>query len=95
MVNRNRVITRESIAEHIWGDNSTFADNLILSTVILKTSGRKLSRKREYYLHNIYGIDINSVNDEIASKNEPGLFILSASAFAVAGLVTILFSHVP
>ena len=57
MVNRNRVITRESIAEHIWGDNSTFADNFDFIYSHIKNIRKKIEQKKgRNYLHNIYGI---------------------------------------
>lgn len=57
MVNRNRVITRESIAEHIWGDNSTFADNFDFIYSHIKNIRKKIEQKKGgNYLHNIYGI---------------------------------------
>ena len=57
MVNRNRVITRESIAEHIWGDNSTFADNFDFIYSHIKNIRKKIEQKKgEKYLNNIYGI---------------------------------------
>jgi DNA-binding response OmpR family regulator len=57
MVNRNRVITRESIAEHIWGDNSTFADNFDFIYSHIKNIRKKIELKKgRNYLHNIYGI---------------------------------------
>ncbi|MCX6254095.1 MAG: response regulator [Bacteroidia bacterium] len=44
IVNRNRVITRESIAEHVWGDNISFADNynFILSFIFKDQLNEKL-----------------------------------------------------
>jgi len=57
MVNRNRVITRESIAEHTWGDNSTFADNFDFIYSHIKNIRKKIEQKKgKNYLHNIYGI---------------------------------------
>jgi Response regulators consisting of a CheY-like receiver domain and a winged-helix DNA-binding domain len=57
MVNRNRVLTRESIAEHIWGDNSTFADNFDFIYSHIKNIRKKIELKKgKNYLHNIYGI---------------------------------------
>jgi DNA-binding response OmpR family regulator len=57
MVNRDRVITRESIAEHIWGDNSTFADNFDFIYSHIKNIRKKIEQKKgRNYLHNIYGI---------------------------------------
>jgi len=57
MVNKDRVITRESIAEHIWGDNSTFADNFDFIYSHIKNIRKKIEQKKgRNYLHNIYGI---------------------------------------
>jgi len=57
MVNRDRVITRESIAEHIWGDNSTFADNFDFIYSHIKNIRKKIEQKKgSNYLQNIYGI---------------------------------------
>ncbi|MGD0342277.1 MAG: response regulator transcription factor [Bacteroidales bacterium] len=57
MVNKDRVITRESIAEHIWGDNSTFADNFDFIYSHIKNIRKKIEQKKgNNYLHNIYGI---------------------------------------
>jgi DNA-binding response OmpR family regulator len=57
IVNKNKVITRESIAEHVWGDNISFADNYDFIYSHIKNIRRKIELiDGKNYLHNIYGI---------------------------------------
>jgi DNA-binding response OmpR family regulator len=57
IVNRNKVITRESIAEHVWGDNISYADNYDFIYSHIKNIRRKIELNNgKNYLHNIYGI---------------------------------------
>ena len=57
MVNRNKLITRESIAEHVWGDNISYADNYDFIYSHIKNIRKKIElRNGRNYLHNIYGI---------------------------------------
>jgi DNA-binding response OmpR family regulator len=57
MVNRNKVITRESIAEHVWGDNISYADNYDFIYSHIKNIRKKIDQKNgRNYLNNIYGI---------------------------------------
>ena len=57
MVNRNKMITRESIAEHVWGDNVSYADNFDFIYSHIKNLRKKIELKNgTNYLHNIYGI---------------------------------------
>jgi DNA-binding response OmpR family regulator len=57
IVNKNRVITRESIAEHVWGDNISCADNFDFIYSHIKNIRRKIELQNgKDYLHNIYGI---------------------------------------
>jgi DNA-binding response OmpR family regulator len=57
VVNRNRVISRESIAEHVWGDNISIADNYDFIYSHIKNLRKKIELKNgRNYLHNIYGI---------------------------------------
>ena len=57
MVNRNKLITRESIAEHVWGDNISYADNFDFIYSHIKNLRKKIDlNKGKNYLHNIYGI---------------------------------------
>jgi DNA-binding response OmpR family regulator len=57
IINRDRVITRESIAEHVWGDSISSADNYDFIYSHIKNIRKKieLNNGRDY-LHNIYGI---------------------------------------
>ncbi len=57
ITNQNRVLTRESIAEHLWGDNADMADNFDF----IYTHIRNLRRKIEdaggnNYLQSVYGL---------------------------------------
>jgi DNA-binding response OmpR family regulator len=57
IINRNRVITRESIAEHVWGDNISYADNYDFIYSHIKNIRKKIElHNGEDYLHSIYGI---------------------------------------
>ena len=57
MVNRNKMITRESIAEHVWGDNISYVDNFDFIYSHIKNLRKKINLKNgKNYLHNIYGI---------------------------------------
>jgi DNA-binding response OmpR family regulator len=57
IVNRNKVITRESIAEHVWGDNISYADNYDFIYSHIKNIRKKIELNNgKNYLHNIYGI---------------------------------------
>jgi DNA-binding response OmpR family regulator len=57
IVNRNKVITRESIAEHVWGDNISYTDNYDFIYSHIKNVRRKIEEKNgKNYLHNVYGI---------------------------------------
>lgn len=57
IVNRNKVITREAIAEHVWGDNISYADNYDFIYSHIKNIRKKIEMNNGLnYLHNIYGI---------------------------------------
>ena len=57
MVNRNKLITRESIAEHAWGDSISYADNFDFVYSHIKNLRKKIGLKKgKNYLHNFYGI---------------------------------------
>ena len=57
MVNRNKMITRESIAEHVWGDNISYVDNFDFIYSHIKNLRKKIELNNgRNYLHNIYGI---------------------------------------
>jgi DNA-binding response OmpR family regulator len=57
MVNRDKLITRESIAEHVWGDDISYADNFDFIYSHIKNLRKKIGQKNgRNYLHNIYGM---------------------------------------
>jgi len=57
IVNRNKVITRESIAEHVWGDNISYADNFDFIYSHIKNIRKKIElNKGRNYLHSMYGL---------------------------------------
>lgn len=57
VVNKDRVISKNSIAEHIWGDNSDQLDNHDFIYVHLRNLRKKLSEKGcTDYVETIYGI---------------------------------------
>jgi DNA-binding response OmpR family regulator len=56
-VNRNKVITRDSLAEHIWGDSLSYADNFDFIYSHIKNIRKKIELKGgKNYIHNVYGI---------------------------------------
>lgn len=57
MTNRNRLITREAIAEHVWGDNFSFADSFDFIYSHIKNLRKKISNNNgKDYFHSIYGM---------------------------------------
>jgi DNA-binding response OmpR family regulator len=57
MVNRDKLITRESIAEHVWGDDISYVDNFDFIYSHIKNLRKKIGQKHgRNYLHNIYGM---------------------------------------
>jgi len=57
IVNKNKVITREAIAEHVWGDNISYSDNFDFIYSHIKNLRKKIEQKNgSDYLNNIYGI---------------------------------------
>lgn len=57
VVNQNRVLTKEAIAEHLWGDHIDMADNFDFIYTHIKNLRRKIETKGgANYLKTIYGI---------------------------------------
>jgi DNA-binding response OmpR family regulator len=55
--NQNRVITKETIAEHLWGDYIDTADSFDFVYTHIKNLRKKLQEKEiKDYLQNIYGV---------------------------------------
>ena len=54
--NRGRVLTKEAIAEHLWGDFADSADSFDFVYSHIKNLRRKLAEKTNTdYFHNVYG----------------------------------------
>jgi DNA-binding response OmpR family regulator len=57
IVNKNKVITREALAEHVWGDNISCSDNYDFIYSHIKNIRKKIELNNgRNYLHNIYGL---------------------------------------
>jgi DNA-binding response OmpR family regulator len=57
IMNRNKVITRESIAEHVWGDDISYADSYDFIYSHIKNIRKKIElNDGSNYLHSVYGI---------------------------------------
>ena len=55
--NTNRVLTKETIAEHLWGDYIDMADSYDFVYAHIKNLRKKLQKKGvENYIHTIYGL---------------------------------------
>ena len=62
--NRGRVLTKESIAEHLWGDFADSSDSFDFVYSHIKNLRRKLSDKTGIdYFHNVYGSGYSFVTD--------------------------------
>ena len=62
--NRGRVLTKESIAEHLWGDFADSSDSFDFVYSHIKNLRRKLSDKTGFdYFHNVYGSGYSFVAD--------------------------------
>ena len=63
--NKNRVVSKSALAEHLWGDNSDRLDNFDFIYNHVKNLRKKLLEKRcEDYLQTIYGIGYNFKTQE-------------------------------
>lgn len=57
MLNKNRLVTKSALAEHVWGDNSDNADNFDFVYYQIKNLRKKLqSANAEIEIRSIYGI---------------------------------------
>lgn len=57
MVNRDKLITHQSIAEHVWGDNISNEDNFDFIYGQIKNLRKKIEQKNGgNYIHSIYGM---------------------------------------
>ena len=57
VVNKNRVLTKEAIAEHLWGDQIDMADSFDFIYTHIKNLRKKiLEKKGKDYIKSIYGL---------------------------------------
>ncbi|MDR2383740.1 MAG: response regulator transcription factor [Prevotellaceae bacterium] len=57
ITNKNRLITKDTLAEHVWGDNFDFADNFDFVYSQVKNLRKKLKTENsDIIIENIYGI---------------------------------------
>lgn len=57
LLNKNRLVTKSALAEHVWGDNSDDADNYDFVYYQIKNLRKKLhSANAEIVIESIYGI---------------------------------------
>ena len=65
MANKNRVVSKNALAEHLWGDNADRLDNFDFIYNHVKNLRKKLLEKKcEDYLQTIYGIGYNFKTQE-------------------------------
>ncbi len=64
VANKNRLLTRESIAEHLWGDNIDLADNFdFIYTHINNLRKKMLKAGGNDYIKTVYGIGYKFTNE--------------------------------
>ncbi len=57
IVNKNRVLSKNAIATHLWGDNMDYADSYDFIYTHIKNLRKKLENAGvENYLHSVYGL---------------------------------------
>ncbi len=57
MLNKNRLVTKNALAEHVWGDNTDQADNLDFVYYQIKNLRKKLlASKATFEIESIYGV---------------------------------------
>ena len=55
MTNQGRVLSKEIIAEHLWGDNSDLADNFDFIYVHINNLRKKITAYGAKYIKTAYG----------------------------------------
>jgi DNA-binding response OmpR family regulator len=62
--NKNRVLTKEAIAEHLWGQEIDMADSFDFIYTHIKNLRKKMLEKGGHdYIHTIYGMGYKFVNE--------------------------------
>ena len=69
--NKNRLLTRESIAEHLWGDNIDLADNFDFIYSHIKNLRKKIMKAGgNDYIKSVYGMGYKFTDHNISCKME-------------------------
>jgi DNA-binding response OmpR family regulator len=63
ITNKNRVLSKEIIAEHLWGDNIDLADNLDFIYVHINNLRKKLTQEGAKYIRTAYGSGYKFIED--------------------------------
>ncbi len=63
MTNQGRVLSKEIIAEHLWGDNSDLADNFDFIYVHINNLRKKLTGEGAKYIKTAYGSGYKFIGD--------------------------------
>ncbi len=63
MVNKNRVLSKEAIAEHLWGDHIDLADNFDFIYVHINNLRKKLTKVAADYITTVYGMGYRFAQD--------------------------------
>ena len=63
MTNKGRVLSKEIIAEHLWGDNSDLADNFDFIYVHINNLLKKLTGEGAKYIKTAYGSGYKFIED--------------------------------
>ena len=63
MTNKGRVLSKEVIAEHLWGDNSDLADNFDFIYVHINNLRKKLTGEGAKYIKTAYGSGYKFIDD--------------------------------
>ncbi|MEJ4087008.1 response regulator transcription factor [Galbibacter orientalis] len=63
VTNKNRVLSKEIIAEHLWGDNSDLIDNFDFIYVHVNNLRKKLTKEGAKYIKTAYGSGYKFIDD--------------------------------
>ena len=63
MTNKGRVLSKEIISEHLWGDNSDLADNFDFIYVHINNLRKKLTAEGAKYIKTAYGSGYKFIED--------------------------------
>lgn len=57
VTNKNRLVTKEALAEHVWGDNIDLADNFDFVYSQVKNLRKKIKESgSDIVIKNVYGV---------------------------------------